>query len=102
MLLRALRNWRSRGPAPRVVLYTRPGCHLCDEMKALLRRSRVRPPFDLEEVDIETAPELLERFERSIPVLEIGGRVAFKGRLTPETFRRKYERILAERGAAGS
>jgi len=97
MLLRALRNWRSRGHAPRVVLYTRPGCHLCDEMKAALRGCHVRPSFDLEEVDIETDPELLERFERSIPVLEIAGRVAFKGRLTPETFRRKYARILGER-----
>ena len=96
MLLRAFRNWRSKRPAPRVVLYTRPGCHLCDDMKDALRGVRVRPRFQLEEVNIESDASLLERFERSIPVLEIAGRVAFKGRLTPDEFRRKYARILAD------
>jgi glutaredoxin len=82
-------------PVP-LVLYTRPGCHLCDEMKSELGRARPSRELVLSEVDIETDPELEERFGRSIPVLEIAGRVAFKGRLTAADFERKLERIAGE------
>lgn len=79
-----------------LVLYTKASCPLCDEMKAELARARVRPPFRLREVDIEGDPELLVRHGLSIPVLEIGGRPAFKGRLTAAAFERKYAARLAE------
>ncbi len=83
-----------------VVLYTRAGCHLCDAMKAELLRARSPVPFDLSEVDIDAHAELVERYGRSIPVLEIAGRPAFKGRLTAAAFAKK----LAERAhrAGGS
>ena len=74
-------------------LYTRAGCPLCDEMKAGLARARVRVPFELVEVDIEHDAELLARHGRSIPVLEIAGRVAFKGRLRAADFERKFARL---------
>jgi len=98
MIRRALRRL---GLAPRsapieLVLYSRPGCHLCEEMKAELARARVRPSFLLREVDIETDADLLERHQRSIPVLEIAGRTAFKGRLTVRDFERKYHRIVRD------
>jgi hypothetical protein len=65
-------------------------------MKDVLTQTKVAPRFRLSEVNIEEDPELLRRFERSIPVLEIAGRTAFKGRLTAADFRRKYARILAD------
>lgn len=80
-----------------VVLYTRPDCPLCDEMKRELGRATTRRAYRLREVDIRSDPALEERFGRSIPVLEIAGRVAFKGRLMPGDFGRKLERIASER-----
>lgn len=65
-------------------------------MKAELARARVRPPFRLREVDIASDPELTARFGLAVPVLSIGGRPAFKGRLTRAAFERKYAARLAE------
>ena len=75
------------------MLYTRAGCCLCDEMKAQIERARVARPWTLTEVDIDGDDALREAYERSIPVLVIGGRVAFKGRLTTAEFERKFERL---------
>lgn len=80
-----------------LVLYTRPGCHLCDEMKAEIARARPSRRFELREVDIDGDPALTERFGLSIPVLEIAGRVAFKGRLSASDFERKLARAASER-----
>ena len=57
-----------------VTLYTRPGCHLCDEAReALLALRSELPPFELCEVDIETDPTLHARYLERIPVVEVGG-----------------------------
>ncbi len=52
-----------------LVLYGRPGCHLCDEARAVLER--IGEPFD--EVDIETDDALLSRYLERIPVVELDG-----------------------------
>lgn len=75
-----------------MVLYTKSDCPLCDEMKAEMETARLGERYTLSEVDIESDPELFERFRLSIPVLEIAGRVAFKGRLTSEAFAEKLKR----------
>jgi glutaredoxin len=54
----------------RLVLYGRPGCHLCDEARTVLQR--VGHPF--EEVDIESDDELLRRYLERIPVVALDGR----------------------------
>lgn len=74
----------------RMILYTRSGCHLCDQAKdTLLSYARWLPP--LEEVDIETDPVLLERFDTCIPVVEIDGRVRFRGIVNEVLLRRQIE-----------
>lgn len=92
--------WRRTAAVPdtpvELVLYTKAHCPLCDEMKAELARARVVPPFRLREVDVEGDAELLRLHGLSIPVLEIGARPAFKGRLTVAEFERKYARRVAE------
>jgi glutaredoxin len=95
-MLRRLFQRRPPPPAVRLRLYTRPDCPLCDEMKAELARARTSRPFVLEEVDITADPRLEARHGLSIPVLEIGGRPAFKGRLTAGEFERRFERRLRE------
>jgi predicted DCC family thiol-disulfide oxidoreductase YuxK len=76
-----------------LVLYTRPGCHLCDEMKAEIARADLGRPYELREVNIDTDPALAARFGLSIPVLEIAGRVAFKARLERAELERKFARL---------
>jgi glutaredoxin len=52
-----------------LVLYGRPGCHLCDDARAVLQR--LGHPF--EEVDIESDDELLRRYLERIPVVALDG-----------------------------
>lgn len=80
---------------PQLVLYTAPGCCLCEEMKAQLEALRGRQRFDLEVVDISASPELEERYRPEIPVLLIDGRKVAKYRISTEALRR----ALAARGA---
>ncbi len=60
-----------------VTLYTRPGCHLCDEARADLERIRARRPFALEEVDIEADDALHARYLERIPVIALDGEELF-------------------------
>ena len=56
-----------------VVLYGRPGCHLCDDAREALTRVRGRIAFDLVEVDIESDDELHARYLERIPVVAVDG-----------------------------
>jgi glutaredoxin len=60
------------------VLYTRPGCHLCDEARKVLERARQRHPFALAERDIEQDESLLRQYLERIPVVQIDGFEAFE------------------------
>ena len=56
---------------PRVTLYTRAGCCLCDEAKKVLAEARRRADFDYEEFDIDLDPELRRRYNDEVPVIAI-------------------------------
>jgi len=56
-----------------VTLYTRPGCHLCDDARAALRRLRARHAFEIHEVDIETDDALHAAYLERIPVICLDG-----------------------------
>jgi glutaredoxin len=74
----------------RVVLYTREGCHLCDHAKdILLKYSRYLP--EIQEVDIDSDPQLVEQFATCIPVIEIDDRVLFRGGVNEVLLRRLIE-----------
>ena len=60
-----------------VTLYGRPGCHLCDDARAVLERVRAQRPFRLEEVDIEADPALHARYLERIPVIALDGEDLF-------------------------
>jgi glutaredoxin len=71
----------------RLVLYTRAGCHLCDEARAMLNKyAGSLPP--IMEVDIDTDPELVSRFSTCVPVVELDGKVRFRGRVNEILLRR--------------
>ena len=65
-----------------LTIYTRPGCHLCDEMKAVVERVARSVPLTIDEVDISRDAELEERYRLEIPVLMVNGRKAAKYRIT--------------------
>jgi predicted DCC family thiol-disulfide oxidoreductase YuxK len=70
-----------------VILYTKPGCHLCDVMKREIQRADCAELFALAEVNIETDSDLLARYRYEIPVLLIDGVEAFRHRVRSEEFR---------------
>jgi thiol-disulfide isomerase/thioredoxin len=76
-----------------LTLYSRPGCHLCDEMKDVVRRVAQSVPLQLEEIDISTSRELEDRYGLEIPVLLVEGKKAAKYRIGEEELRR----VLAAR-----
>ncbi|HVG32536.1 MAG TPA: glutaredoxin family protein [Pyrinomonadaceae bacterium] len=79
-----------------VQIYTRPGCHLCEEAKREILAARCADQYVLEEVNIDTDPVLKELYGREIPVITINGTKAFKYRLTAAEFKRKLLRLGRE------
>jgi glutaredoxin len=74
---------------PRVTLYTRAGCCLCDEAKRVLADARRRAEFDYEEFDIDRDPELRRRYNDEVPVIAINQVKAFKYKVTRDEFLKK-------------
>ena len=64
-----------------IVIYSRPGCHLCDEMKAVVQHVARTIPLSIEDVDISTDPALEAQYGLEIPVLMVGGKKAAKYRI---------------------
>jgi glutaredoxin len=75
-------------PPPRVVVYTRAGCHLCDEAWDYLAAERDRRGFELTAVDVDADPALRQEFGECVPVVAVDGKVRFRGRVNPVLFRR--------------
>ena len=86
-------------PSVPLVLYTRPDCGLCEEMKAEIARARLSAPHTLKELDISGDSHLEATYGESIPVLYVAGRLAFKGRLTAAELETKFARIVAEKAS---
>jgi glutaredoxin len=68
----------------RVVLFTRRGCHLCDDAQRMLEAHGITPKC----VDIDVDPQLRARFDTCVPVVEIDGRIRFRGRVDAVQLRR--------------
>jgi len=61
-----------------VTLYGKPGCHLCDDARAVVERVRARHPFELREVDVSLDPVLHREYGERIPVLALDGDELFE------------------------
>jgi glutaredoxin len=75
----------------RVVLYGKPGCHLCDEARAVVAAVRARQPFELEEVDVSTDAELHRRYGERIPVLALDGDELFEFHVKADELARRLQ-----------
>lgn len=62
----------------RVTLFSRPGCHLCDDARTIIERVCAETGNGFEEIDIDSSPELCDRYGEEIPVTLVDGRqIAF-------------------------
>ena len=66
-----------------MVLYTRPGCHLCDVAREVVLSLRQRLGFAFDEIDIEGDEELELEYGIRIPVVEVDGEEAFEVTVDP-------------------
>jgi glutaredoxin len=88
MIFRTLFSWLRRRFPPRptgltLVVYTRPGCHLCEEAWRYLQGQQRRYSFTLEERDVDAEPELAGQYGEWVPVVAVNGKVRFRGRINP-------------------
>ena len=86
----------SEAPPRRILtLYTRPGCHLCDEMKAKVAPIAARHRFAVRERNIDEDSVLQQRFNDEIPVLFLGEKKIAKYFVDPV----QLERLLKDAGS---
>jgi glutaredoxin len=71
-----------------VIVYSRPGCHLCDDAKDAIRAAGCDDAFTFEEVNIESSQELLLKYQFDIPVVTINDVEAFRHRVDTQEFRK--------------
>lgn len=72
---------------PHVIVYSRPGCPLCDDAKAVIQNAGIDDLFTLEEINIESDPELLRKYKYDIPVIAIDGVECFIHRVDADQFK---------------
>jgi len=92
-------NHNESFPKRHVILYTRPGCHLCDDAKQAMEGADCDNEYTLQEINIESDRELLRLYQFDIPVITIDGVEAFRHRLSSEAFR---DRVRSGAGASRS
>jgi hypothetical protein len=78
-----------------VVLYTRDGCCLCDEARAVIERVRRKRPFTLLERDIDADDRLHRAYLERIPVVTIEGVEAFELFVDESELERRLDKVQA-------
>ncbi len=89
----------------RLRLLSRPGCHLCEELRRRVDVLLDGVAHEWDVVDVDSDPELAARFGNEIPVLFVGPRLFAKTRLPPVATRLRLRRAVlagAERGPTTS
>jgi glutaredoxin len=66
---------------PQVTMYTKAGCHLCDEARDMLDDIAAQSPFALTEIDIRSDPGIFELYRYRIPVIMIDETIVAEGRI---------------------
>jgi glutaredoxin len=77
---------------PRLVLYSRKDCCLCDDMKKIIDRIAIKIPLSLEEIDVDSSAELQNAYGEEVPVLYIDGHKSFKYILTARQLEKRLKR----------
>ena len=81
-------------PKPiRIDIYSRPGCHLCDEAKAVIEPFRERYVVVLRTINVESSADLENRYGSDIPVVLVNGDEAFRHRVDRTELERKLKAL---------
>lgn len=81
-------------PEPILIdIYSRPGCHLCDEAKAVVESLRERYAVVLGTINVESSTDLENRYGSEIPVVLINGEEAFRHRVDRTELERKLKAL---------
>ena len=79
-----------------VTVYTRAGCHLCEEAERVLGAEQAATGFRLELVDIDRDPELVRRYGVRVPVVAVDGEELFEYEVPPDLLRARLGRARAD------
>ena len=72
---------------PTVILYSKPGCHLCDEARSYLEDAAAEVGIAYDEIDILRDPALFERYRYRIPVIVVDGIERLEGNIEADEVR---------------
>jgi len=75
-----------------VTIYSRLGCHLCEDAEATLISLQDELSFDIEVIDIDKDPELVRLYSDQVPVIHIDGSHHDFYKVDPERFRSSLEK----------
>ena len=84
-------RWLKRRERREVILYGKPGCHLCDEARRLLQRLGRRYRLELTETDITTDPSLYRQYDVLIPVIKVAGGATLEAPIKEDALRRALD-----------
>jgi glutaredoxin len=73
-----------------VVMYTRQGCHLCEQAWQQLEQAQHQYHFALQQVDVDADTELVREYGECVPVVVVNGRVRFRGVINPVLLKRLF------------
>jgi glutaredoxin len=76
-----------------VTLYGKPGCHLCDDARAVVERVSAQRSFDLREVDVTLDPVLYREYGERIPVLSLDGEELFEFHVEEAVLLERLDRV---------
>jgi glutaredoxin len=85
------------GHRPRVLMYSRRTCGLCDEARAVIRAEQARDGFDFEEVFIDGDEALERSYGHRVPVVLVDGEEAFEYAVEPRQLRRRLAEARGRR-----
>lgn len=77
-----------------IEVMTKKDCSLCEDAKAIIEKVITEFPAELKMTDIETDPQLFERYKEKIPVVLINGEESFVYKVHPVTLRKKLAQML--------
>lgn len=90
-LMRSFARAARQRPDLDFVVYSRAGCHLCDEAWDQLNQAQRQYAFPLKKVDVDTDPHLLAQHGNCVPVITVNGKVRFRGRVNAVLLQRLLE-----------
>ncbi len=75
-----------------ITIYSRTGCHLCDDAQKILESMQKELNFDIEVIDIDESTELIKLYSDQVPVIHIDGLHHDFYKVDPDRFRSSLEK----------